>query len=275
MPFVFAEDSKQANPCRPAMGPLVAYGAILISEAALQPLDRDLEMLCNETGFPHGEEFKWHPDHGTWMQQNLQGAPRIEFYQRAMTVGARHRVKAAVVAVDKRFRPPVRPETSSHEQAAQVLLLERVHSYTTSTCSSATFMFDKPSGNRATEEQQLAFHMRTVSTGTPYTGKMSSIALVGTGLSHLYRPLQLADVITGCVTARVAGEFSMSPPVFDLIRPLLWSAGGRVGGVGLKLNFLHSNLLYWLLGDTHVVNRARGNLALPCPTLPHFDPEDC
>jgi len=73
-----------------------------------------------------------------------------------------------------------------------------------------------------------------------------------------------ADVVTSCVVARVSGESTHSPPVFDLIKPLLRSDGHRIGGVGLKIHpdFVYANLYHWLLGDSHF---HRFNIGFPMP----------
>lgn len=87
--------------------------------------------------------------------------------------------------------------------------------------------------------------------------------------SNRLRVLQLADVITSCVVARVAGEIRYSPRVFTRIKPLLRRSGDRVGGFGVKLHpdFIYSNLYHWLLGDQHIV---RGGISIPLPEPGRF-----
>ena len=67
------------------------------------------------------------------------------------------------------------------------------------------------------------------------------------------RLLQVADLVTSCTTAHVAGRDRYSEPLFDQwVFPLLHRGhAGRVGGYGLKLHpdFRYANLYHWLLGD--------------------------
>jgi len=57
--------------------------------------------------------------------------------------------------------------------------------------------------------------------------------------------------VTGCVGARVAGEHTFSPPIFEMVKPLFRRDAGRTGGVGLKIHpdLRYLNLYHWLVGD--------------------------
>jgi hypothetical protein len=61
----------------------------------------------------------------------------------------------------------------------------------------------------------------------------------------------------------------MAPPVFEKgITPILRSAGGRIGGTGLKIHpdRRYVNLYHWLLGDTTFV---KGGSSSPLPLSDH------
>ncbi len=78
------------------------------------------------------------------------------------------------------------------------------------------------------------------------------------------RLLQLADVITSCSIARIAGENRYSPEIFELIKPLFREGYGRMGGIGLKIHpdMRYQNLYHWLLGDDII---KRGDIGIPLP----------
>jgi hypothetical protein len=62
------------------------------------------------------------------------------------------------------------------------------------------------------------------------------------------RLLQTADLITSFTLAMVSGEDRHSAPIFGLIKFLLMSEMGRIGGVGLKIHpdYVYANLYRWL-----------------------------
>jgi hypothetical protein len=76
--------------------------------------------------------------------------------------------------------------------------------------------------------------VETLKSGTRFV-QLDRLSLVLTTPSHNARLLQLADIVTGATTACVAGEAQYALPIFEQIRPLLREEGGRIGGVGLKL----------------------------------------
>jgi hypothetical protein len=61
------DDSAQRKPTRSGMGALVAVGGVHIPSAQVRSLERGLDDLCAEAGFPKNEEFKWSPDKKLWM----------------------------------------------------------------------------------------------------------------------------------------------------------------------------------------------------------------
>lgn len=249
MDLIFCDDSRQARPTRYKMGPLVALGGIVVPDAALRPLAQDLERLCHETGFPTREEFKWSPRRGTWMRLNLRDERRFTFFRSVLTVAGLYGVQATVVIADTACSRAIKT-SASPEADVTTMFLERADNALGAAGTLGVVIVDRPGGDRAAEDRFLAACLETLTTGTAYAS-LARIATVLPASSHLARMLQLADVITGCTLARVAGERTWSPPVFELIKPLLRRDGHRIGGVGLKLHpdFKYANLYHWLLGD--------------------------
>lgn len=269
MDIFFADDARQRNPSRPGMGPLVAAGGICVPSDAVRSLERDLTGLCTNFGFPPGEEFKWSPGPDLWMHAGLIGERRQEFLIAALQLAAARTVSAVVIVEDTQYNTA---ECARHEDDATTLMLERVNwcllrRETDGIIAGGTdgiIIADRPAGARRDEDKFLATCLETLQSGTRYV-KPERIALnVLSTPSRLIRLLQLADVVCSCTTAVVAGEANFSPPIFEHIRPLLHSASGRIGGVGLKLHphGRYANLYHWLLGDAYLI---RGNAGVPLP----------
>lgn len=80
MRWLFADDSKQAAPGREGMSSLVAVGGVALTDSKLKPLTAEVDLLCQEAGFPDRDEFKWSPGRELWMRQNLTGQARQDFF---------------------------------------------------------------------------------------------------------------------------------------------------------------------------------------------------
>jgi hypothetical protein len=108
-----------------------------------------------------------------------------------------------------------------------------------------------------------------IEAGTEYQSFRNLPLGVVAAQSRQMRLLQLADIVASCTVARVSGEVLYSPPVFDLIRPLLRRGAERIGGIGLKIHpeYVYQNLYFWLLDDRSFW-RDRESLSLPDPTRP-------
>jgi hypothetical protein len=268
MHVFFLDDSRQRNPTRQGMGPLVAVGGVCVAEEALRPLELALEDLCRETGFPEGDagEFKWSPKEEHWMRRDLVQAARRDFFFAALGLAAEHDVKAIVVLEDT-TRGQADAAAPSAEDDVVKLFLERANNYLYPD-GRGLVIADRPGGHGQEDEDRfLARCMATLRSGTRFV-QLDRISLTLTTPSHNARLLQLADVVTGATTACVAGEARYAPPVFELIRPLLREEGGRVGGVGLKIqpDLRYVNLYHWLLGDDYY-RRGNTGVALPRPNF--------
>lgn len=250
MRLFFADDSKQDNPSREGMGRLVAIGGISVLDSTIRLLEQEINSLCTEFGFPERSEFKWSPSQGNWMHSNLIEEDRHNFYLRVLALAEEYEVKAIVVIEDTSCRTAT--GISDPFLDATSLLLERINHHFRGNATEGIIIADRPGGGSRAEETYLEHFLEILLTGTDYVTFNQIAHNVLTTHSHLSRLLQLADLITSCSVARVAGESIYSPPIFKKIKPLLYSQAGRIGGSGLKIHpdYRYVNLYHWLLGDT-------------------------
>ena len=87
-------------------------------------MERGLDDLCTEAGFPKNEEFKWSPDKKLWMYMGLTTEDREAFFRSALELAATCGVKAVVVIEDKTKRPAL-SDSKNAEDDVVALLLER------------------------------------------------------------------------------------------------------------------------------------------------------
>lgn len=262
MDFFFGDDARQRNPSRAGMGPLVAIGGVQVAAQAVRDLERTLDTLCMEYGFPLGEEFKWSPGRELWMYNNLVEQQRSEFFIQVLSRAQDCGAKVTVIIEDTNCNTATGVQSAEEDVAS--LFLERAHNMLRARGSEGIVIVDRPGGGRAQEDKFLANCLETLQTGTKYV-KPDRIALnVLSTPSKLVRLLQVADVVTSCTLSTVAGETRFSPPVFAVIKGLFHVDMGRIGGVGLKIHpdFKYGNLYHWLLGDEYFI---RGNTGIPLP----------
>jgi hypothetical protein len=257
--FFFADDSRQRNPSRTGMGPLVAIGGVNVAAEEVGSISRCLDEICVSFGFPPGEEFKWSPGRELWMHSNLTGERRHEFFLAVVGLLVQKDVVAFVVIEDTQYRTATGSPTA--EVDVVKMFLERVDRQCTQGESQRFVVVDRPGGDRRDEDAFLAECLETLQSGTAYV-KPSHIAhnVVSTP-SKLSRLLQVADFITSCTLATAAGEQQYAPAVFDTIRPLFYNDSGRIGGYGVKIHpdFRYANLYYWILHDSHFWKAACGH----------------
>jgi hypothetical protein len=162
-----------------------------------------------------------------------------------------------------------REESADHEQDVVTLFLERVSYALGSAFTEGIVVVAKPSGGAKNEESFLARCLELIESGTEYQALDNLPVGVFTAHSRRIRLLQLADVITSCTVARIAGEHRHSEEVFALVKPLFRNSGDRVGGVGVKIHpdLVYGNLYHWLLGDSYIP-RSGDRRALPDFSLP-------
>jgi hypothetical protein len=249
------------------MRSLVSVGGLYVPGDQLRDLELNLDALCEAAKFPRGEEFKWSPGPGHWMRDGLVKEARERFLLDALKIGAEANAKAIVVVEDTHARKVAKGSTS-HEEDVTLMFLERAQA-SLGFGQHALVVFDRPGGGRKREDEFLAQCMETIRTGSAFT-KMDRLALTVATDSKLSRTLQLADVVTSCSTAFVAGETRYSRRIFETgILPMLREEYGRKGGCGLKIHpdKRYVNLYHWLLGDSEFVRYQEGH---PLPSN-HFN----
>ena len=267
MDFFWADDARQNNPSRPGMGPLVAAGGVHVPIQAAASIEAEINTVCADYRFPEREVFKWSPDRKLWMHGNLIGQQRRKFFLDLFDLAHSMEVKAAVIVED------TKRSTATGADSAEIdvtrLLLERVDSQFGRNRTKGVVVFDRPGGGSKNEDAFLSQCFDTLDQGTDYVS-FQNISYILSAHSRLQRLIQLADVVTSCTLAAVAGECRYAPPVFAAIRKILARDGQRVGGTGLKIHpdFRYANLYHWLVEDSDLGQRS-GGLRLPLDDRPY------
>jgi hypothetical protein len=274
MYIIFADDARQNRPTRVHMDerPLVSIGGFAIDADQLGPLERSLDRICGDVGFSRGCEFKWSPPGTNWMAQNLIDGARREFFVRVLNSALELGAQAWVVVEDSSCETAT--GASCAEDDVLRLFLERVSNFLQRANSTGFIIADQPGGGRATENDFLLDCLELRERGSNYVPHDRLALSVVCAKSEFVRCVQLADLITSCTTARVAGERRFSPLVFEVIKPLLARGNFGRGGTGLKIHpdFLYRNLYHWLCGDTSYGRGWRGH-RLPSSAHPYSNSE--
>lgn len=271
MDLFFVDDAQQRKPSRPGMGPLLAIGGMCVSEQSVQQLEKQIEALCGGYGFSADEIFKWSPGRELWMHKNLVGKRRKDFFIDVLGLAKNNGATATVVIEDTTCSTAT--GAASPEIDVIQLFLERAHNQLVARQCNGVVIVCQPSGNRKSENKFLASCIETLKCGTDYVQPDKVVCVLCSPPKYI-RLLQVADLITSCTTAFVSGESTFSPPVFDVVKPMLVSELRRIGGVGLKLHpdFKYVNLYHWLVGDSHFVRFMTG-IPMPLVDRPyHSDP---
>jgi len=260
--LIFADDAKQASPSRPGMGPLVATGGLIVPAETCGWLEAALNQACADIGFPDGEEFKWSPRRGTWMRSNLIENHRRDFFQRVLDKAREADARVLVVIEDTDRNPAVAGQSAEFDTV--IMFIERAESYLQGLRSTGLVITDRPGGGRAAEDEFLTDCLEVLLTGTPYVSVERIPVNVLSTSSHLVRLLQLADLVTSCTTAYVAGEDTYAPAVFPAILAIAHRDYDCVGGRGIKIHpdGRYRNLYHWLFGDADFV---RFQVGVPFP----------
>ncbi len=265
MHLVFVDDAEQRQPTRPGMGSLVSTGGIAVPIAAVAALESNIDLICKNYNFPDGEEFKWSPNRDMWMRTNLVGGARTRFFIEILDKAQQFGVNVIVIICDTKYN--MMDAQSPNESFDTVTaLLERVN-----LAFNALVIADELGGGSSQELQFLENCRNLLSKGSSQQEKFDKILInVLTTPSNMVRLLQLADVVTSCTTAFVAGESKYSPQVFQHILPMVRQYYGSLGGGGIKIHpdYIYANLYHWLWGDKHVYKRS-GGFPLPKGNLPY------
>lgn len=259
----FADDSKQDNPSRDGMGPLVAVGAIYVPGDKVKSLEDNLEEICKQYGFPSDPvkgEFKWSPGRKLWMHDNLTGKDRENFFLEAINQLKECESKVTIVIADKNAKY-ANPNANNSFEDVTFMLLERIETQLNYVENTGIIVTDRPSGGRSDEDKFLQSCLETITSGTKFVKPQRIAVNVLSSPSKLIRCLQIADVITSASLAFISGEDQYSPKIFAAIKPLLNSKDGRIGGIGIKIHpdYKYRNLYYWLLGDNDYYDYNKAN----------------
>ena len=268
------DDAAQRECVLEDMGELVAVGGVLVPKDRVRELNQTIDRLCHEEfGFPEREVFKWSPARDHWMRDNLVSERRTEFFRAVLRFAAEAGAKAHVSIEDKTRRPATR-RSLPHEHDVVVLALERFNNFLTSCRTLGMVISAKPGGGHSDEIKFLEGCLETLNIGTEFVDFDRIVMNVVTAPFQNSRLLQLADLVTSCTTAMVAGHTTYSVAIFPDIVELFTEDVGRKGGVGLKLHpdFLYVNLYHWLLGDdSHILLRYGHGHSLPRKDRPYYD----
>ncbi len=265
----FADDARQRKPRRPGMEhrELIAIGGFSVGAEEVGPLSGSIDTLCDQTGFPANEEFKWSPPPDSWMAHHLVERERVEFYRKLCELLRNADATATIIISDTACQPAV--TGARHERSIAQMFLERVSTQCGRGGSHGFIIADRPGGGPTEDASFLRECLEMIQTGTGYVKPERIAHNVVSTPSRLSRPLQASDVLTSCTLAMVAGN-RYGPPVFEYIKPLLARDGNRVGGVGLKIHpdLRYLNLYHWLVEDTHFFKGGVGR-RLPLTDFPY------
>jgi Protein of unknown function (DUF3800) len=240
------------------MGSLVATGGVVVPAEGTGPLENGIDDLCRRYGFPEGQEFKWSPGRDLWMRDNLVSTDRSDFFLEVIGLAADAGCCTIVVIEDTHRQQATSADTP--ELDTVLMFLERVDGLARSQGSDAIVIADQPGGGRGDESDFLRECLQLVLDGTEYAGLKSIPINVLTADSRHMRQLQLADLVTSCTTAFIAGEGLYAPQVFDALLPLAHRDWGCIGGRGIKIHpdGRYRNLYHWLLGDEYWIRSQSG-----------------
>ena len=285
MDFVFADDAVQKNPTRPGMAghELLALGGLYVPGEAVAGIEKTLEALCADNGFPArgnpdglSNEFKWSPGRECWMASGLVGAARESFFNGVLAILAEGECQVYVVVSDTTFGTATNGALTPSDDVLNLFLAERTEWVLKSHDTCGVVVADRPSGGRTDESRFLVGCLDTLEIGTEYVLPAHVAFNVVTTNSRFVRLLQAADVVTSCTLARVSGESVYSPSVFARVVPLMPKGYYDVyGGTGLKIHPSnhYANLYHWLLGD-ELIWRGGLGYRLPLPTQAYATAQD-
>jgi hypothetical protein len=238
--IAFLDDSAQPKPIRDGLGRLVALGAVVVDEAALDPWAEEFRSLCRRLKLPKGTEVKWSPPKGSWLSGD--GALiRQELFEQMLQLAIDHEIRSIVVIADqdkvnwseettqKRMLQYLYERVSMHledldEDLSQDGVMER-----------GIMTADEPGGAAKKHKQWLAQTLRLTSYGTEYVDPFRIALPILLSHSDHVPHLQLADLVVAATTAAVAGN-RYALEVVPLLQQLAHTnARGYAGGTGVKL----------------------------------------
>jgi hypothetical protein len=265
MRFVFVDDSDRSRPDelpRAGIGPLLAYGGVVVDQEALLAYSSELEQLRRQLGIPPESELKWNPSDDPFLRGQWTLIRRVREEMLHLAIGLN--IRSIVVIWD-------RGRVSWDEARVQKVLLkylyERISYCLASLDDVGVVVADQPGGDRSDERRWLANSLELTNYGTEYVEPGRVVLPIMTTRSDHVAHLQLADLVVSATTAAIAGS-----PHGLLLAPLLQqlahkNSHHRSGGAGIKLfpdDLL--NLHYWVFDeDTFVTVSTNTSWSLPDP----------
>ncbi|WP_169543835.1 hypothetical protein [Sneathiella aquimaris] len=235
---------------------MVAVGGIHVPANHCALLEKKLNSLCLDAGFPNGEAFKWSPSKKLWMYQNLVGGNRTKFILDACDIAKELSVKAVVVAEGKNWKPAT-SERIDHELDATKLVAERYERELKRTRKSGAIVVSAPSGGHKQAAELIKTIDNLSSEGTRYVKANHISFCYSTGFERV-RCLQLADIIVSVSLAMITGRKKYSSEVFESIKPMFYSSNtGEILGWGMKI---HPSPLQIQVEETLAINLSKENL---------------
>lgn len=270
MHLAFVDDSKQTKPSREGIGAAVACGGFFLDADDARVAEAALDVLCEQTGFPEGDEFKWSPQKGSWMHSDLIEGNRERFQFGVIDVLRRHGAQAVFVAEDSTKGRASSDELDPNDDVL-VMWLERLEGRLVEAEAHALLVADRPGGDTKEENRFLSDCLDQLRNGTAFVDHDRIVFIVATQ-GRFVRLLQAADLVASCMTAYFAGESNYAPPVAQHMLDLFKQPSGRIGGSSVKFHpdFSYLNLYYWLLGDTHA-GPLLGGTPLPTEARPYAE----
>ena len=273
MDLFFVDDATQSNPSRGGMNsPLVAIGGIHVPDETVGGIERGVESVCRDYGFPDGEVFKWSPGRDLWMHDNLTER-REEFFTQVLNIAKDAGAKAIVVIEDTGYKTAI--SGVRRDVDLLNLFLERAHGELSRKGCCGLVIVSQPGGDRKSENKLIASCVETLRSGTDYVDFERIPLSVFSSSPKFIRLLQIADIVTSCTTAFVSGESNYSPPIFEVIKQMMVGDSQRIGGFGLKIHpdIQYVNLYHWLLGDKIFWKGSMG-LHMPLSNHPYSNNPD-
>lgn len=247
MHVVFIDDSGQKG-LREGMGYLIAVGGITLDEEQLQPLQDKLVSLVAEYGIPPECELKWSPPPANWIHSNLVGSQRQECYRKILEATKACGASVIVVVFDT-GRTTLQKERATLK--ALEFFIDRARMHLEDKNALGIVVADQPSGGKKQEMRFLSEALLTIQHGSNFVPPKQISLNILTTPSRLVRQLQVADLVVGITTARVAGHKKYAEPLFPIVKDMMIKSSlGMIGGSGLKV-FPDSltNLYYWVLDE--------------------------
>ncbi|WP_419656552.1 hypothetical protein Dvar_56460 [Desulfosarcina variabilis str. Montpellier] len=247
MEIFFADDTVQKS-IREGMGKVIGFGGLFITPQNIRPLTAEINQIATRYNIPDGEEIKWSPDRKSYIYRYLHGSDRTNCYSEILNATKKYDIKSLVIAWDT-GRTSLQGD-AAFEKCVD-FLFERISVQWKKKNNIGIIVADRPSGGRKEEEKFLINFLDRYQRGTEYSLPDNFALNILTTHSHLVRPLQLADLITGITVSMVCGGYKYAKPLFPIIKDtLIRNHLGFIGGTGLKL-FPDDlvNLYYWVLNE--------------------------